>query len=132
MAGTELQYRVPYADTDQMGVVYYANYLIYFERLRTEILRENGLPYRQMEEDGIMLPVIEAHCNYRFPARYDDLLTIRGYVEEVKGVRIKIACEVYRDEVLLTQGYTIHACMTRDGRPVRVPAKLQTLCHDRK
>ncbi len=128
MAATELQYRVPYADTDQMGVVYYANYLIYFERLRTEILRENGLPYRQLEEDGIMLPVIEAQCSYKAPAKYDDLLTIRGYVEEAKGVRIKIVCEVYRDGLLLVSGFTVHACMTRDGRPIRVPAALQAIC----
>ena len=127
MPVTELSYRVPYADTDRMGVVYYANYLIYFERLRTELLRENGMPYRALEEEGIMLPVIEAHCHYKAPAHYDDLLTVKGWVAEVKGPRIRIECAVYREDLLLAQGYTVHACLNRDGRPIRVPAKLQGL-----
>lgn len=129
MAVTKLQYRVPYADTDQMGVVYYANYLIYFERLRTEILREGGFPYRQLEEEGVMLPVIEAQCFYKAPARYDDLLTLTGYVAEVKGPRIKIVCEVYCNGQLLTHGYTVHACINRDGRPIRVPEFLKKLTY---
>ena len=94
MRKTEIQYRVPYADTDQMGVVYYANYLVYFERLRNELLREDGLPYYEIEKLGIMLPVIEAVCKYRNPARYDDMLAFSGWVDEIKGVKIKICCEV--------------------------------------
>ncbi|MDD3118184.1 MAG: thioesterase family protein [Victivallales bacterium] len=131
MPTTELAYRVPYADTDRMGVVYYANYLIYFERLRTELLREHGLPYRRLEEEGLMLPVIEAHCQYRASAHYDDLLTITGRVAAIKGTRIRIECAVYRDELLLAEGYTVHACLNHIGRPIRVPDKLVALA-DRK
>ncbi len=125
MTETKMQYRVPYADTDQMGVVYYANYLVYFERLRTELLREAGLPYKELENQGIMLPVIEAICRYKRPAKYDDLLTITGYVEEIKGARIKIICKVFLDDKLLVEGHTIHACIAADtGRPTRPPQAL--------
>jgi len=124
---TELQYRVPYADTDRMGVVYYANYLIYFERTRTELLRRAGYPYRELEAQGIMLPVIEAHCQYKASAGYDDLLTLRGWVAEARGARVRIDCEVYRDNVLLTTGYTVHACLGPNGRPMRLPEPLVKL-----
>ena len=124
---TELKYRVPYADTDRMGVVYYANYLVYFERARNEILREGGLTYDQLEKMGYMLPVTEAVCNYKNPARYDDILTLSGHVEELRGARIKIACSVLRDGELLASGYTVHACVNSAGRPVRPPEVLLNL-----
>ena len=131
MRKTEIKYRIPYADTDQMGVVYYANYLIYFEMLRNELLREGGLPYAKIEAEGIMLPVIEANCRYRSPAKYDDLLTVCGWVEEIKGPRIKICCEVRRDTELLVEGHTVHACVDiKTRRPVRPPEALQALCGD--
>ncbi|MBQ7403215.1 MAG: acyl-CoA thioesterase [Lentisphaeria bacterium] len=122
---TSIEYRVPYADTDQMKVVYYANYLVYFERLRNELLRNTGCTYFQMEEEGYALPVIEAVCHYKASAKYDDLLTISGWVAEVKGVRVTIACEVRRGEELLVSGHTVHACIDMNtGRPCRVPASL--------
>ncbi len=124
---TEIDYRVPYADTDRMGVVYYANYLVYFERLRTELLREAGLPYIELEKNGIMLPVIEAVCNYKASAGYDDLLRIKGYVAELRGPRIKIVCQVWKDSVLLAEGHTVHACVNAQGRPVRPPEALKAL-----
>ncbi len=123
-----IKYRVPYADTDKMGVVYYANYLVYFERLRTELLREAGLPYLQMEEEGIMLPVIEAACYYKKPAAYDDLLEISGWVDEVKGPRVKIYCEVRKNGELLVFGHTVHACVdVNTRRPVRPPEILSEM-----
>lgn len=125
---TVLTYRVPYADTDQMGVVYYANYLKYFEMFRTEMLIDAGMNYQRMEKDGIAMPVIEAVCRYKSSAHFEDLLTVTGYVAEVKGVRAKIACEVRCGEKLLAEGYTIHACInTKTGRPERVPASLAAL-----
>ena len=127
MKKTEIQYRVPYADTDQMGVVYYANYLVYFERLRNELLREQGMPYSEMERQGLMLPVIEAVCRYRNPARYDDLLVFSGWVDEIKGAKIRICCEVRRDGELLTDGHTVHACVSiSTRRPMRPPAILMS------
>ena len=124
-----ITYRVPYADTDQMQVVYYANYLIYFERLRNELLRASGLSYRELEAQGIALPVLEAHVNYHSPAVYDDLLEITGWCEEAKGVRLKICCEVRREGKCLVDGYTVHACVNiKTLRPTKpTPAFLQAL-----
>ena len=120
-----VEYRVPYADSDQMGVVYYANFFIYFERVRNEILRQVGYTYREMEADGLRLPVLEAHCSYRQPALYDDLLTIRGWPEVVSPTRLKVHCQVWRDGALLADGYSIHACVDANrNRPVRVPERL--------
>ncbi len=120
-----ISYRVPYADTDQMGVVYYANFLIYFERVRNEILRDRGFPYAKMEEQGIILPVMEAHCQYRVPAKYDDVLEIRGWPEIVGRTRVKCYAEVLRGTEILASGYTIHACLNAEsGRPTRLPESL--------
>ena len=124
----ESTYRVPYADTDQMGVVYYANYLEYFERSRTEMLRSVGLPYSVLEEQGILLPVIEAHCDYHSFAKYDDLLTFRSYVESHTRVKLKVCTEVYRESELLVKGYVILGCVNRDMRPVRIPANMAECC----
>lgn len=106
-----IQYRVPYADTDQMGVVYYANYLVFFERMRNELLRTFGLTYRQLEAEGLALPVSEAYLKYHASAHYDDVLDITGWCDEVKGVRLRICAEVRREGKLLVEGYTIHACV---------------------
>ncbi len=128
MKKTTIQYRVPYADTDQMGVVYYANYLVLFERMRNELLRQDGLPYYEIEKQGVMLPVIEAVCRYRNPARYDDMLDISGWVDEIKGVKLKICCEVRRNGELLAEGHTVHACVNiQSRRPVRPPETLTAL-----
>ena len=119
---TLLTYRVPYADTDQMGVVYYANFLVYFERSRNEALRALGLTYKEMETGGVLLPVIEARCHYRQPARYDDLLDIRGWFTLEGKTRVRAHCEVHRGDTLLAEGYTIHACLSAETmRPVRLP-----------
>ena len=122
---TTITYRVPYADTDQMGFVYYANYLVYFERLRNELLREGGTAYKEWEARGILLPVIEAYCQYRAPAHYDDLLVISGWMSMAKGTRIRIDYQVQRDDSVLTDGYTVHACLKRSGRPTRLPEELR-------
>ena len=116
-----LDYRVPYADTDQMTFVYYANYLIYFEMAREELMRAIGLPYSRLEELGCALPVLEAVCRYKRPAKFEDILTITASLAEMKGVRVKIACTVKRGEELLAEGWTVHAFMNRDGRPQKPP-----------
>ena len=118
-----MDYRVPYADTDMMGYVYYGNYLTLFERSRNELMRGSGFTYAQMEsEGGAMLPVVEAHVDYHAPARYDDLLTVRAWVEEAHAIRVKIRCAVFRGEELLADGYTVHACVdAKTRRPIRVP-----------
>lgn len=120
-----MTYRVPYADTDQMGVVYYANYLTYFERCRNELLRATGFTYREMESRGVGLPVVEAHVDYKAPAFYDDLLELVGTVASAQGCRIRIDCRVLREGQLLASGYTVHCCMDLATRkPVRVLPEL--------
>ena len=122
-AQTCVNYRVPYADTDQMGVVYYANFFVYFERVRNEVLRDMGVTYKELEARGIFLPVLESYCRYLQPARYDDLLEIRGRFECVGRTRVKAHAEVSRDGVILATGYTVHACLSAEtGRPIRLPA----------
>jgi len=121
-------YRVSYGDTDQMGVVYYGNYLEFFERARTEMLRSAGLPYAELERRGWFLMVIEAHCRYHAPARYDDLLTFRSGVAEVSRVKIKIVTQVLRDGVLLAEGYVILGSVDRDRRIARLDPEFVDIC----
>ena len=122
------QYRVCYADTDQMGVVYYAHYFMLFERARTELLRLNGLSYRQIEEQGFMLPVLDAHAKYHRPARYDDLLDVTARVVEFDGLKLKTACEVKRDGVLLVDGdVTLVFLNAKTGRPSRPPENIRKI-----
>jgi acyl-CoA thioester hydrolase len=117
--------RVRYAETDRMGVVYYANYLVWFEVGRTEWLRETGWSYREMEHEGIALPVIEAHCEYRQPARYDDELEIRTRASLLTPVRVRFDYDVLRDgSGLAASGYTVHAALDARGRPCRLPARV--------
>ena len=124
-----ITYRVPYADTDQLHVVYYANYLAYFERARNELMRHQGLTYRELEAMGQALPVLEAVVHYHAPATYDDLLEITTWVENLKGVRLTIRCEVHCNGKLLVDGHTIHAVVDiKTLRPARpLPAFLAIL-----
>ena len=110
---------IPYADVDQMGFVYYANYFVYFEIARSVLMREAGMPYGEFEKQGVMLPITEAHCDYFNAAHFDDLLEIRTTCAGIEGVRIKLAYEVYRDNELLVKGYTIHICMSQEGKVLR-------------
>ena len=122
-----IEYRVPYADTDQMGVVYYGNYLTLFERARNELMRSIGYTYKECEHEGWALPVTHAEVDYRRPARYDDLLEITAYVSSQKGVRIEISCEVRRkgEPELLVSGFTRHAFVsTETFRPIPPPERL--------
>ena len=121
--------RVRYAETDKMGVVYYANYLIWFEVGRTDWLRETGWTYRSMEAEGVQLPVIEAHCEYRQGAKYDDEVDIRTRGRKLSPVRIQFDYEVIRraDGATLATGHTVHATIDRNGRPVRMPDRVKDL-----
>ena len=115
--------RVIYGDTDQMGVVYYANYLRYFELARSEFLLAHGRSYRDMEAEGLSLPVVEATCRYVAPARYEDLLLVGIEVPAVTRVTLTFRYQVTREgesDVLCT-GTTIHACLGKGGRPARLP-----------
>jgi len=121
--------RVRYAETDAMGVVYYANYLVWFEIGRADLLRQTGWSYREMEADGVSLPVVEAHCEYKQPARYDDELEVRTTGSMVSPVRLRFDYHVVRsaDGTILANGYTVHASLNRSGRLCRVPARAREL-----
>jgi acyl-CoA thioester hydrolase len=119
--------RVRYAETDQMGVVYYANFLVWFEVARADLLRSLGWTYREMEAAGISLPVIEAHCEYQRPARYDDEIEVRTEGRMLSAVRMKFSYTVVRcaDGCVAAEGYTVHAAVDAGGRPCRLPARVK-------
>ena len=121
--------RVRYSETDQMGVVYHANYFVWFEVGRTDLLRRAGWSYRELEAEGVSLPVIQAHCEYRLPARYDDELEIRTKGVVLTHVRVEFTYQIIRiaDDALLVTGHTVHAALDRDGRPCRLPARVRAL-----
>ena len=126
MATSFTMVRVRYAETDQMGVVYYANYFVWFEVARGELLRHHGWTYREMEGTGVMLPVIDAHCEYLRPARYDDEIEIRTEGLKLSPVRMSFTYEVRatgRDGLVAT-GRTLHAAVDRNGRPCRLPERI--------
>jgi len=119
--------RVRYADTDQMGVVYYANYLIWFEVGRNEYLRAVGYPYSKLESEDIRMPVAEATCRYHAPARYDDVLDVRTRIAEVGNASVRFTYRIVRqaDARLLASGATRHAAVDPGGRPCRIPEEVK-------
>jgi acyl-CoA thioester hydrolase len=117
--------RVIYGDTDQMGIVYYANYLRYFEAGRNEFIRAKGLRYRDFEERfSLRLPVVEAQVSYRTPARYDDLLTIETTIEDVRRASARFVYRAVRGAEVVATGHTLHACVDLEGRVRRMPQEL--------
>jgi acyl-CoA thioester hydrolase len=120
----EINFRVRYAETDRMGLLHHANYIVYFEMGRTELLRERGISYRDIEDSGHLLVVIEVGCKFKRPAYYDDLLTLRTTVERVTHVKIVHRYEVFRDGVLLAEGHSTLACVDREGKPQALPDTL--------
>jgi acyl-CoA thioester hydrolase len=119
--------RVRYAETDQMGVAYHGNYFAWFEVGRTDLLRNLGVTYRDLEKDGLRLPVIEAGARFLRPARYDDVLDIHTRVSSLGGARIGFEYEVRRDgtEAPLATGSTAHAAVDGRGRPRRLPEDIR-------
>ena len=122
MIQTRAQVTVRYAETDMMGIVYHANYLPWFEVARTQLLREQGFPYRQLEADGYRIPVLEVAAKFLRPALYDDTVTVVATIREKPLLRIRIEYEVFRGEELLVTGHTVHAFCDTKGQPTRPPA----------
>jgi len=122
-----IETRVTYAETDAMGIVYYANYLRWFEMGRTELMRALGIAYKDMEDQGTYLPVSEVFCKYHASAKYDDVIIIETFVEFLKRASIQFAYRLRRKEdgAELITGWTLHAFVDREGRIVRVPASLK-------
>jgi acyl-CoA thioester hydrolase len=124
MKSVETTVRVRYAETDQMGVVYYANYLVWMEVGRVELCRACGFNYREMEEqDGILLAVAEANCRYASPARYDDVVTIRAWIEDPHNRMVTFGYEMRVGERKIATGHTRHIFLNRELRPARMPEK---------
>lgn len=119
----QFQVRVRYAETDQMGVVYHGNYAQYFEMGRVEWLRNMGVSYKWMEENGVMLPVVSLSMNYKKPARYDDLLTVKTILKSQISVKIEFDYEIYNENSeLLTTGYSMLVFVDmKTGRPILPP-----------
>jgi acyl-CoA thioester hydrolase len=115
--------RVIYGDTDSGGVVYYGNYLRYFEEGRTEYLREYGITYRALEDKGFILPVVECYSRYKAPARYDDLIVVRTAISKVKRLSCRFDYRIERkaDKQILVKGCTVHAVINREGRLAQMP-----------
>lgn len=124
----ETELRVRYAETDAMGVVHHAAYFVWFEAGRTEYTRAVGLPYREVEAGGVRLVVIEAHCHFHRPTRYDDLVVVRTSVRDVGKATLTFAYDVVTkgDGARLADGHTVHAAIDLNGRVRRIPEAVRT------
>ncbi len=123
------QLRVRYAETDKMGYVYYGNYATYFEVARAESLRALGFSYRELEESGVMMPVLDLKCFYRKPARYDELLTIRVRIPKLPGVKIHFLYDILNEkaEIIHTGETTLVFVNMSSGRPCPMPEAMQSV-----
>lgn len=119
--------RVRYAETDQMGVCYYGNYLTWFEVGRTEYFRTIGLVYTSFEKKGVYLPVGDVYCRYFKPLQYDDMITIRTWVSQLKRTSIRFSYTVYRkdEDVIVAEGYTTHVFTDKDMKAIRIPEEIR-------
>jgi acyl-CoA thioester hydrolase len=124
----ETQIRVRYKDTDRMGVVYYGNYLTFFEVGRAELMRDMGFPYSTFEQDGYILVVTEANAKYHANVGYDSLVTVKTRISDLRAVRVRFEYEIVdENRELLVDGYTVHACVNTSSKPIRIPADLREI-----
>ena len=124
----DYEVRVRYAETDRMGVSYYANYFVWFEAARTEYFRALGFVYSEFEKRGVFLPVAEAHARYLAPSTYDDFLTIRTAVSQIRQSSVRFEYHVLKsgDPKPIASGYTMHVFVDRDSKPIRIPKELKS------
>lgn len=126
MAVFPFKMRVYYEETDRMGVAYYANYFIWYERARTELLLSNDFPYSRMEEQGFFLPLRDASCRYFLPVTYEDEIVVHTWISKHEGVRVQFRYAVRNEQnVLVATGETIHVLTGRDGKPCRPTKELK-------
>jgi len=121
--------KVRYAETDNMGIVYYANYLVWFEVGRTEYLLSQGMDYRDVEKDGLFMAVVEAHCVYKAPARYGETVVVSTWPADVRNSSLTFAYKVTRkgEEKVLCEGHTSHVLIDKDLKPRKIPEKIRVL-----
>jgi acyl-CoA thioester hydrolase len=125
--------KVYYKDVDQMGIVYYSRYFEFFEEARTEMLLSFGLDYVKVEDNGAMLPVIEAHCEYKKGAKFGQEIIVKTCIRELPKVKMKfeyIICPADSDEILM-KGYTVHACTNLEGKPIKMPKYIRNILQDK-
>jgi acyl-CoA thioester hydrolase len=127
MKCNEINVRVRYQETDQMGIVYYSNYFVYFEMGRIEFLRSVGISYAELEKENVFLAVADAHCKYRSPAVFDDLLVVKTCISMMKLARIEFSYEIRRvnEEALIAEGSTLLACLGVNKKPMAIPEKIR-------
>ena len=127
MKHTEITVRVRYQETDQMGFVYYSNYFVYFEMGRIEFLRSLGFSYSELEKGNIFLAVVDAHCRYKAPIHFDDLLIIKTKLSKLNYARLEFLYEIVRkdEEKILAEGSTILACLDENRRPRAIPDEIK-------
>ena len=124
--------RVRYGETDKMGVVHHSVYALYFEEARTEMMRERGIPYAELEASGFLLPLIEVGIRFRKGPVYDDILVLHARVSELTGVRVRFDYRMFRksDGQLLSEGHTVHACVNTEIRPRRFPEHIHRVLRE--
>jgi acyl-CoA thioester hydrolase len=122
----EISIRVRYAETDRMGLLHHATYFVYFEMGRTELLRQRGVSYKDMEDGGHFMVIVDVGCKFKRPAYYDDVLVLRTSVARVSHVKIVHHYELRREGVLLAEGHTTLACVDREGKPQPLPGILKS------
>lgn len=123
----EIEIRVRYSETDAMGFLHHANYFVYFEMGRTELLRAQNGNYREMEEQGLFMVVVNLECKYRAPARYDDVLSLKTRISKFSPAKLEHEYKIYRDGLLLTEARSVLACVDRAGNVQRIPEVFQGL-----
>jgi len=130
----QIEVRVRYSETDQMGVVYHGNYIPYFEIGRVEWLRNKGVSYKTMEENGIALPIVSMTLNYKKPARYDELLTVKTKFKSQTSVKIEFDCEIWNEksELLTTANFILVFVDVKTGRPIVPPDYINDLLKELK
>lgn len=129
MAKNKTEHRIRYADTDHFRVVYYARYLEWFETGRTEILRENGITYAELEKKGCFAPVVEVKVNYKAPAKYDNVVVLETEITKIGNSSIRFDYKVFNktDMKLLAEGYTVNVFINKDMKPIKVPEEIKKL-----
>ncbi|MEX2380807.1 MAG: thioesterase family protein [Opitutales bacterium] len=123
MIQTRTEIRVRYAETDMMGIAYHGNYMTWFEIARVHMMDELGYPYAEMEKEGYRLPVLEVHSHFKKSVTFDDLVTIEATLREPPALRMRIEYRLFCRDLVIAEGFTRHAFINKEGRPVRPPAK---------
>lgn len=127
MFAHSIEIRVRYQETDKLGIVYYANYYVWFEIARTEFFRSIGLPYAGMEQNGIYIVIANSSCQYKQPAYYDDRISVKSWISSVMNTSFTFEYEVVRGKDLLAAGKTVQVVVNKDRKPVKIPSDIREL-----